>query len=84
MSAKSRVTRLEMLLYDACVAYRNANALAKAGQKNKDRRLMLRGKIRGLAEALVWTSESESKPHISQIKAVEREYQKRALQDPPF
>lgn len=80
--AETRVGKLELLLYDACVAYQNARRQTASAQK----RMMLRGKIRGLAEALVWTSEAAggAMPHITQIKATEAEFMRRAKNDPPF
>lgn len=76
----SRVSKLEILLLEACRDY--IREYEKHGKGVRSRPLSYqRGRVRALATALVWTSYSESRPHVSQIEATEKEFIRRARND---
>lgn len=76
-----QATTLEQIMYRACVS-RRLNEFYREG--DKDYQHMMRVMIRSFAVTLVWKQNPDSPVTVEQVKAMEKEFMRRAKDDPPF
>jgi hypothetical protein len=75
-------TDLEMMMYRTCVEMRLSEFYR---EDDKEARRLLRTMIRAMAVTLVWKkSQGQEIVLVEDVKAMEKEFMRRAREDPPF